>query len=160
LIQAKDPYFTISDPTSDSSQVIAEIPLLKVQQKGKSIINYGIAIQKTFSDEFVAYLSFRTDFSNYEQSNKNNFTIGETDDWNIFRFTTGGTYRFSRTIIGLGFQYSISRDSEKISQANLNPKQITENDLFLLNTTPVQSSIIFDEYKLILAFTYLFDSEL
>ncbi len=160
LIQADDPYFTISDPTSDSSKVVAEIPLLKIQQRGKSIINYGIAIQKIFSDKFVAYLSFRTDFSNFKKSEENNFTIGETDDWNIFRFTAGGTYQFSKTIIGLGFQYSFSRDKNKISQANLNPKQISENDLFLLNTTPINSGIVFNEYKLILAFTYLFDSGL
>lgn len=160
LIQAEDPYFTITDPTNDSSRVVAEIPLLKIQQKGKSIINYGIALQKTFSEEFVAYLSFRTDFSNFEKSNENSFTVGETDDWDIYRFTTGGTYQFSRTIIGLGFQYSFSRDRNKISLSNLNPKQITENDLFLLNTTPTNSSIVFNEYKLILAFTYLFDSEL
>ena len=160
LIQAEDPYFTITNPNIDSTEVIAEIPLLKVNQQAKSLINYGIALERKFSKNLLAYFSFRTDYSSFKKDEEMNFTLGESDDWNIYRFTTGGTYKFSKTIIGLGFQYSFSRDSDMESNVNLNPIQITDKSLFLINTTPTNSRIIYNEYKLILAFTYLFDSEL
>jgi len=160
LIQAEDPNFTITNPNIDSTEIIAEVPLLRINQQAKSLINYGIALERKFSENLLAYFSFRTDYSSFEKDDELNITLGESDDWNIYRFTTGGTYQFSKTIIGLGFQYSFSRDDNKVSNTNLNPQQITESSLFLLNTTSASSRIFYNEFKLILAFTYLFDSEL
>jgi len=160
LLQAEDPNFTITNPNIDSTEIIAEVPLLKINQQAKSIINFGIALERKFSKNILAYFSFRTDYSSFQKDDGVSITIGETDDWDIYRFTAGGTYQFSKTIIGLGFQYSFSRDSDIISYTNLNPQQITENSLFLINTTPTNTKVIYNEYKLILAFTYLFDSEL
>ena len=160
LIQADDPYFTITDPNLDTTGVIVEVPLLSFNQQAKSIINFGFAMKKTISENLGVYFSFRTDYSSFDKDDDLSLTLGESDDWNIYRFTTGGTYNFAKTIIGLGFQYSFSRDSDMVSRTNLNPQQITEESLFLLNTTPTNSRIIYNEFKLILAFTYLFDSEL
>lgn len=160
LMQAEDPNFIITNPNIDSTEIIAEVPLLSINQQAKSIINYGIALERRFSENILAYFSFRTDYSSFEKDDEPNLTLGEIDDWNIYRFTTGGTYQFSKTIIGLGFQYSFSRDDNKVSNTNLNPKQITENSLFLVNRTQTNSRIFYNEFKLILAFTYLFDSEL
>jgi hypothetical protein len=163
LIQADDPFFTITNPetaTSGRKKVIVKIPLLSIKQQAKTIINYGIAVEKQFTKSLLFYLSCRTDYSSFKSGEDYDITLGKDDDWDIFRFTTGGTYKFSKTILGLGFQYSFSRDNNLISDINLNPHRIDNNTLFLLNTTPTTTKIIYDDFKLILAFTYLFSSKL
>ena len=104
-----DPFVSQSDP--------GETRTYNLTYGAKSLINFGVAAEHTFTPKFSLYGAFRSDFSSIPSAESDNLQISNWDLWHI---SGGASFTFLNMEFTSGLQYSFgSGTSERFINFNL-----------------------------------------
>jgi hypothetical protein len=110
--QAMNPDTFTSQSDPDQTRVY------KLSYGAKSLINFGAAVEHSFSPKFGLYGAVRSDFSSIPSEESDNLQISNWDLWHI---SGGASFTFLNMEFTSGLQYSFgSGTSERFVNFNLN----------------------------------------
>ncbi|MDM8560141.1 hypothetical protein [Candidatus Parabeggiatoa sp. HSG14] len=125
--------------------------LVQVKDAAESVVNFGFAIEHTFTKKTKGYLSFRTDYETNASLEGN--SLGFTN-WDLFHITAGATFRKKRSELAVGFTYSYGNHDNFMQLANFS--QIEKNNL--LGDT-MNTAANYNALTIVVGYTYFFDRE-
>jgi hypothetical protein len=126
---------------------------LQVKTAARPVLNAAIAFERDLSEKLVLTVSFRTDFSAYNDVMKNENGIKPyITTWDIFHLAGGCTWHTGRHDLSLGLNLAAGTDNDYQQSVNLDDP--TESN-FLLGKLEVANARYFSA-ALILGYTYLF----
>ncbi len=104
-----DSYYSQSDPSEKRTYNLA--------YGAKSLINYGLAVEHTFSPEFSLYGAFRSDYSSIPSDEADNLQIS---NWDLWHTSGGASFTFLNMEFTAGLQFSFGDGtSERFINFNL-----------------------------------------
>jgi hypothetical protein len=134
---------------------------LEVNASNKSVTNYAIGVEHTFTEKFNLSAGFRTNNSFYDRiydervttrnrtnANTNSLNL-DISSWNIYHIVLGGTFKQERRDLSIGINISWADQGSIRQFANF--EQPTENT-FLLGQKS-QTTVDFFSYGLLLGYT-------
>ncbi len=126
---------------------------LNVGYESDSVFNVGAAIEQVLTDKVTGYLSFRTDFSAYEEgpSDFGGFQPG-ISTWDIYHATIGAIYKRERSSFGLGVTYSWGSTDKYAQLANF----ATASEQTLLLGTGERTDADYNAVSMMLGYSYNF----
>ncbi len=127
-----------------------ERSIIKVKDGADSVVNFGVAIEHTFSQKNKGYLSFRTDYEN-NPNNLKGRTLG-ISNWDIYHLSIGATFRRKQSELAVGFTYSFGSQDDFLQFANFAD---VGNDSLLGDSN--FTSADYNAFSLVIGYTYFFD---
>lgn len=134
---------------------------LEVNASNKSVTNYAIGVEHTFTEKFNLSAGFRTNNSFYDRiydervttrnrtnANTNSLNL-DISSWNIYHIVLGGTFKQERRDLSIGINISWADQGSIRQFANF--EQPTEST-FLLGQKS-QTTVDFFSYGLLLGYT-------
>ena len=139
----------IIDDVIDFTETSEDREIIQVKDAAESVVNFGLAIEHTFSKTSKGYFSFHTDYETNPSLDKN--ALGLTN-WDIFHVTIGATFRRKLSELAVGFTYSFGQQDNFEQLANFAE---IGNSILLGDTK--DTTVTYDNFSLIVGYTYFFD---
>ena len=106
------PSFDVLDPSSFASDPAATGLVKRLQQKAKSVVNFGAGYQRTVNERFSYYAAFTTDFTFAE---KDEAATNALSTWDIYHVTAGASVLTHSVKLTMGAAYAFGSDQRSIS---------------------------------------------
>ena len=106
------PSFDVLDPSSFASDPAATGLVKRLQQKAKSVVNFGAGYQRTANERFSYYAAFTTDFTFAE---KDEAATNALSTWDIYHLTAGASILTHSVKLTMGAAYAFGSDQRSIS---------------------------------------------
>ena len=84
----------------------------RLQQKAKSVVNFGAGYQRTVNERFSYYAAFTTDFTFAE---KDEAATNALSTWDIYHVTAGASVLTHSVKLTMGAAYAFGSDQRSIS---------------------------------------------
>ena len=103
--------FAVVDAEPVVGQTTGDTVSIDWSQRWRSVTNWGLGIEHTFSETFRLYGSFFTDFSAIEQPYTE--TSISTATWDIYHVTAGSAFQISSIHLTVGLSFGFGDDSNR-----------------------------------------------
>jgi len=145
----------VGKPPQLAEQIVFDSqPYLKVVESADDVVNFAVAVEQTFDEQYQGYLSFRTDFSTFNQTRG---ISNIPSHWDVYHTTVGfrRKSKSNKSEWAFGLTYSFGRQEQLERPVNLNPlsTQRTETD-FLLPTAYSETDAKYNALSFIIGYTY------
>ena len=126
---------------------------LKVEDAADDVVNFAIAVEQAFNNQYKGYLSFRTDFSTFNLNQEETAYISNNLD--IYHTTIGITRKSKESELAVGLTYSFGHQDHLLRPVNLDPLSAKSETDFLF-TSPGETSAKYHALGVIVGYTYFF----
>lgn len=98
--------FDVMQMTPFQGQTSGHRQDFKVTHELSSVVNYGIGLERSFSERLTGYASFWTDFAAAAPNSETNLSVTR---WDIYHVAAGSTFRIKKSQFALALAYSFGR---------------------------------------------------
>ncbi|MCK5720538.1 MAG: hypothetical protein KAH84_11425 [Thiomargarita sp.] len=126
--------------------------LIKVKDGAESVINFGVAVEHSFTKTVKAYLSFSVDHETNPNTGENSLGIMT---WDVYHITSGVAFKRKRSELAIGFNYGIGRPQTNFKQVT-NFEEIGNN---ILLGEEHYTDANYNVFSLIIGYTYFFSNK-
>ncbi|MBE0647586.1 MAG: hypothetical protein IH596_07375 [Bacteroidales bacterium] len=141
----------IYPPEYEDIPIIREFAnsLLLVERTVRPVFNVAVGMEQKLFPSLSLLAGFRTDFSNYKESDFEFMFANRSGSWDIYHCSLGLSVHRKKQIVTLGLTYSFSPKFSIDSYASINPHQ----------TNGIDAGVNSQTFAISIGYTYLFPRE-
>ena len=136
--------FDVLDASPFGSDPAAAGLVKRLQQKAKSVVNFGVGYQRAASERFSYYAAFTTDFTFAE---KDEAATNSLSTWDIYHVTAGASVLTRSVKLTMGAAYAFGSDARSITTLIVPPGGAPV-------LTPTPFDVKFSRFRVLLGFDF------
>jgi hypothetical protein len=110
--------FDVLDTSSFAQDPAAAGLVKRLEEKAKSVVNFGVGFQRKVSTRFSYYAAFTTDFT---FADKDDSAANALSTWDIYHLTAGTSLVVGNAKLTMGAAYSFGGDDRRIATVSVPP---------------------------------------
>ncbi len=139
-------YAVVDLPASPSDPAAVESLRKRITVELDPVFNFGVGVERTFSENYHGYASFRTDFSGAVSGED---VPGVPPTWNLYHLGAGAAANIKGLSFTLGLAYAFGNE---VFKTLVNPVSASERNGLLGD--PVDAEINYRRLKCVVGFAF------
>jgi hypothetical protein len=115
---ARVPAFHVLDPAPFASSPAADSLVKRLEQRARSVVNFGFGYQRRVSDRFSYYSAVTTDFT---FADKDDSAANSLSTWDIYHLTAGASFVLGSVTLTMGGAYAFGSDARTVTTVAVAP---------------------------------------